>query len=151
MAAELEADYALSSSELPPTRSTFPGSVFNAVAFQYNILAGKASSIEEFTEQSTITVGKCGKSDFKYHVVAPRFYNGMYLFGELDKFVPVSEQRFVGFDQTPDAVYIRLAGMPTEKVYVTVYDGQAMTAVACPIRDDYYAELTMSKDSTTCN
>ena len=150
MGAELASDYALSAYELPPSSNTFPGSHFQAVAFQYNIVTRKVFSIEEFTETEAITVGECGKADFKYIVVAPRFYNGMYLFGELDKFVPVSEQRFVSYDQTLDEVYFRLAGVPEEEVELTVYDGQAVKTVKCVIRDDYYAELTITKSSAVC-
>ena len=150
MGAELAADYALSSYELPPSSNTFPATRLQAMAFQYNVITGKVSSIQEFTEIESITVEACGKADFKYIVVAPRFYNGMYLFGELDKFVPVSEQRFVSYDQTLDEVYFRLAGVPEEVVEVTVYDGQATKTATCVIRDDYYAELTITKGSAVC-
>ena len=151
MAAELEADYALSSSELPPTSNTFPDSTLNAMAFQYNVLTGKPFSMERFTETRTITIGKCEKADFKYYVIAPHFNNGMYLFGELNKFVPVSKERFVSFDQTENEVHFRLAGVPTETVLVTVYDGEALTALECAIRDDYFADLTITRGKTVCS
>ena len=150
MGAELAADYALSSYELPPSSNTFPASSLQAVAFQYSVVTKKLFSIEEFTETESITVGACGKADFKFIVVAPRFDNGMYLFGELDKFVPVSEQRFVSYDQTMDEVYFRLAGVPEEVVEVTLYDGQAVKTATCVIRDDYYAELTIKRFSAVC-
>ena len=151
MAAELKADYTLSASELPPTSNTFPASTFDAVAFQYNVITGKAFSMEPLTETSTITIKKCKRADFKYYVFAPRFHNGMYLFGELNKFVPVSKERFANFDQTQDEVHFRLAGVPTEKVSVTVYDGKALNTLECTIRGDYFGNLTISRTKVVCS
>ncbi len=151
MAAELMENYDLSAAELPPSRSTFPATSLDAVAFQYNVVTRSVTGTMVLDRNTFITVPKCGKSDFKYFAVAPRFSNnGMYLFGELDKFVPVSEQRFVSFDQTKDEVYIRLAGVPTETVYVTVYDGKSPKNVQCTIRSDYYAELVLSQGGSKC-
>ena len=150
MAAELEADYALSFSELPRTPDLIPDASLNAIAFQYNAISGQVSTMEEFNEDVGITIGKCEKADFKYYVIAPRFLNGMYLFGELNKFVPVSKERFINFDQKMDEVHFLLAGVPTETVSVTVYDGKTLNTVPCVIRDDYFADLTISSASVTC-
>ena len=150
MGAELKEDYVLSSSELPPTSNTFPNSSFSTMAFQHDVLTGKASTVVEFTENTTITVKLCGKTDFQHYVMAPRFLNGMYLFGELNKLVPVSKERFINFDQTMDEAHFLLAGVPTETVSVTVYDGTALNTVSCTIREDYFADLTITKEKTMC-
>ena len=151
MAAELKEDYALSPTELPPSSNTFPATHLDAVAFQYDIITGIVSKIEAFTSRDVLTVPKCGKADFQFYAVAPRFgNNGMYLFGELDKFVPVSEQRFVDFDEMDGEVYFRLAGVPGEVVDVSVYDGKRVTVVSCVIRNDYSVELRMAQSKFTC-
>lgn len=149
MAAELTADYPLAASELPPTLTTFPATYLNAVIFQYNYVSGQVTKVEQFSENSIFTIPSCGKSDFQYYAIAPHFANiGMYLFGELHKFVPVSEQRFVDFNQSQDEVYFRLAGDPGEVVYVTYYDGSQSRTVNCEIRADYYAELTITRQGS---
>ena len=147
MAAELASDYALSPSELPTSRASFPATFINSVAFQYDIRTGKVFGIEDFTG-SAITVEKCGKDDFKYIVIAPRFTNGMYLFGELNKFVAVSETRFPEVDQTGGSVYARVMGVPSEKVTVSIYNGKSVMSVDCLIGDAGYASLFIATNAT---
>ena len=48
MVAGLKKDYVLYSSSLPPTSNTFPSSFFNIIAFQHDVLMGKASAMEKF-------------------------------------------------------------------------------------------------------
>jgi len=83
MAADLNEDYAMAITELPPSRNTFPRSYMKAVVFQYDVRTGKVSTIEDVTTNSVITVTKCTKADFKYMVVAPVLPNGLALLGEL--------------------------------------------------------------------
>lgn len=146
MAAELKADYALSAAELPPSRTTFPA--INSIAFQYDVRTGRVFGIEDFSNNS-ITVEKCGKEDFKYIVIAPLFVNGMALFGELNKFVTVSETRFPQFDATGNSVFATVRGVPSERVTVTVYNGYGTVTVDCAIGDSGYADLTIAQ-SPTC-
>ena len=107
--------------------------------------------MEKFNENVNIVVPKCGKANFKYLVVAPAFRNGMYLLGEMGKFVPVSEQRFVSIDETEDEVNIRVTGVPSETVSVTVYDSEmpSVETVTCYIQDNHYANLVLSRDGST--
>ena len=149
MAAELESDYALMGSELPPSRGTFPASKLHAVSFQYDLANGRVFGIEELSSSTSLTVGHCGKQDFKYIVVAPLFHNGMALFGELSKFVTVSEARFPSVDVTGDRVFVTVAGVPTETVTVTVYTGKSTKTVDCVIGNSGYADLSIS-DTPTC-
>ena len=148
MAAQLEADYALSGSELPPSRSTFPASRLNHVVFQYDVRTGEVFGIENLTSDSSITVGKCEKIDFKYFVVAPLLENGMALFGELDKFVTVSETRFTHLDQTGSRTFATVRGVPSEVVKVTVYNGKSTVTVNCVIGNSGYADLAISATPT---
>jgi hypothetical protein len=144
MAAQLEEDYAFSGSELPPSQHTFPGSKLNHVAFQYDVRTGTVSKIEELTATTAITIGSCKKTDFKYIVVAPILANGMALFGELDKFVPVSETRFVHFDQSESQVFATVKGVPSESVSLTIYDGKSAVSINCVIGASGFADLTIS-------
>ena len=147
MAAELAADYALSPSELPPSRTTFPASDLHAVAFQYDLLTGKVSSLEEVTNH-TLTLEKCGKGDFKYLVLAPVLRNGMALLGELEKFVTVSEQRFPSLDVSGERGFAEVVGVAGESVRVTVYTGKETVLVECVIGPTGRADLTISKTPT---
>ncbi len=146
MAAELEEDYALSAAELPPTRNTFPASSLDSVVFQYDVfsdpLANKAFNVEHITEKDFITVEKCGKEDFKYIAVAPRFLNKFTLFGELSKFVTVSETRFSHIVEDEDRVDVTFTGVPQEKVYLTFYDDTVWYSIECVVRESGYGNIT---------
>ena len=104
--------------------------------------------IEDIGPDTAITVEKCGKEDFKYFVIAPLLDNGVALFGELDKFVTVSETRFSRLTQSDKEASITVMGMPSERVKVTVYDGKTTLAVDCLIGDGGSAELTLSATPT---
>lgn len=150
MAAELKTDYALAASELPRTDSTFPDDHLDAVVLQYDVRTGKTSHIEDLKTDDAITVEKCGKEDFKYFVIAPRLANGMALFGELDKFVTVSETRFVHVDQSGNRVFATLTGTPTEVVKVSVYNIEDVVTVDCNIGPTGYATLAITEMGLNC-
>ena len=46
----------------------------------------------------------CGEADFQYWIIAPVLNNGLVLFGELTKIVPVSETRFKSFLNAGDHI-----------------------------------------------
>ena len=147
MAAELKSSYALSASDLPPSRTTYPASVMKHVAFQYDVCTGKVFGIEDFTTDS-ITLEECDKDDFKYIVIAPLLQNEMAIFGELDKFVTVSETRFSQLYQSNDNSYVTVTGVPSEVVKVTLYDGKTTIPVDCVIGDSGWAKLELSSKPT---
>lgn len=151
MAAQLEEDYALSASELPPSQNTYPGSRMNHIAFQYDYtLEDEAlSNIEKLTSSNFITIGKCGKKNFKYIVVAPILQNGMALFGELNKFVTVSETRFLEVDQTGPHAFATVVGVPSEIVTLTIYTGKGTSTYTfpCYIGDSGRANLVISAEA----
>ena len=148
MAADLTEDYALTGSELPPSRHTFPASAMDHVAFQYDVRTGKVFGIETVSSSTSITLEKCGKNDFKYVVMAPLLQGGVALFGELNKFVTVSETRFPSVDHTGERSFATVVGVPSETVTVTVYDGQNTVTVDCVIGDSGRADLAISKNPT---
>ena len=147
MAAELEADYVLSPAELPPSRGTFPASGLHHISFKYDVMSGEVFGIEEMSNK-TMTVSKCQKEDFQYIVVAPVLSNGMAVFGELNKFVTVSQERFPSVDVTGERVFATVVGVPTETVTVTVYTGKTTVPVNCVIGNSGYADLAISQTPT---
>ncbi len=148
MAADLEEDYAMAIIELPPTHNTFPRSYMKALVFQYDVRTGQVSTIEEVTTNSAITVSKCGKSDFKYMVIAPILPNGVALLGELNKFITVSETRFVDISVSGDRVFATLSGDPAEKVSVTVYNSTQPSTIDCVIGANGYATLMVQSNGS---
>ena len=152
MAADLQEDYAMAVTELPPTHNTFPQTYINAVAFQYDVRTGKVMDIQDVTTTSQITLSKCSKTDFKYMVIAPVLPNDMAVLGELNKFITVSETRFVDLDTSADITSVSLFGVPSEKVTVTLYNvtSAASSTVDCVISTDGYATLTMDSTGNSC-
>ena len=146
MAADLQEDYAMAISELPPSHNTFPRTYMKAVVFQYDVRTGKVSTLEDVTTGSVITVTKCTKADFKYMVVAPILPNGLALLGELTKFVTVSETRFVEVTTSGNRVFATLAGDPAETVSVTVYNSTVYSTIDCVIGSNGYATLAVETE-----
>ena len=76
----------------------------------------------DFGPDTKLNISQCGKIDFQYWVIPPYLMShGLILFGELNKIVPVSEARFSDIIITADDVMVKVNGIPTEKVPVTVY------------------------------
>ena len=126
---DLTSPYTLTAKELPSTRFTFPASSLPAptIAFQYT-LDGNVTKVTEFGTPSDfgpdtkLGISQCGKVDFQYWVIPPYLMSsGLVLLGELNKIVPVSEARFSDIITTADDVVVKIKGVPTEKVPVTVY------------------------------
>ena len=130
---DLSSPYTLTAKELPSTHSTFPASSLPAptIAFQY-FLDGNVTKITQFGTPSDfgpdtkLNISQCGKVDFQYWVIPPYLMtHGLVLLGELNKIVPVSEARFSDIVITADDVMVKVNGIPTEKVPVTVYSMSA--------------------------
>ncbi len=153
MAADLKEDYAMAITELPPTHNTFPHTYMKAVVFQYDVRTGKVSHIQDVTSTSEITVSKCGKSDFKYMVIAPILPNGVAILGELNKFITVSETRFVDLDTSTELTSVSLFGVPSEKVTITLYNvtSAASSTVDCVIDTNGYATLSIDSKESSCS
>ena len=122
--------YVLTAKELPPSRFTFPASSLPGPtsAFQY-ALDGTVTKIVEFgTEDdfgpdTKLSISQCGKSDFQYWMIPPnQTSNGVTLLGELNKIVPVSAARFSDIILSDNDVMVKVNGVPSEKVPVTLYN-----------------------------
>ena len=140
----------MSSSELPPSHSTFPATSFpKSIAFQYS-LDKTVTKTADFGSDTKLDVAECGKSDFQYWVIAPYFPSGIALFGELDKVTTVSETRFSDFVTSDSDTTMKVNGVPTEEVSVTLYDmNQKKTIViACTIGNS--GMNTLSVADATC-
>ena len=122
----LASPYYLTVKELPSSRYTFPVSSlpFSTIAFQYN-LDGNITNVTSFGADSGLFISPCGKTDFQYWVIPPFLPFGYTLLGELNKIIPVSEQRFSDITVSDNTVTVKVNGVPTEKVPITVYDNSA--------------------------
>ena len=150
LAAELKSSYSMSASELPPSHSTFPATSFpRSIAFQYT-LNKKVIKTADFGSDMKLDVEECGKSDFQYWVIAPYLTNGIVLLGELDKVTTVSEARFSDFVMSDSDVTVKISGVPTEQVSVTLYDmNQKKTMeISCTIGDS--GANTLSVGDANC-
>lgn len=140
LSGDLTSSYSLKSKELPPSRSTFPASSlpFPTIAFQYT-LDGNVTNVTDFSggPDATLDIPQCNKTDFQYWVIPPYFPFGYTLMGELNKIVPVSEQRFSDIIISENIVKIQVSGVPSEKVNVTVYEraSSKTQVVYCTISD----------------
>ena len=93
-----------------------------------------------FGPDTALNITQCGKSDFQYWVIPPLFPIGYTLLGELNKITPVSEQRFSDITISDDTVTVKVNGVPTEKVPITVYDNSA--------KKTHVIECTISESGT---
>lgn len=88
------------------------------VAYTHTLLSDPVP----FDESRPIELPKCGRSDFGLWHIAPVFENGWVLLGEMDKFVPVSEQRIRAIEATATDVMIQLVGVPGEEVSMSFWN-----------------------------
>ena len=150
LAAELTSSYSMSASELPPSHSTFPATSFpRSIAFQYT-LNRTVTKTADFGSDTKLDVEECGKSDFQYWVIAPCLPNGIALLGELDKVTTVSEVRFSDFVVSDSDVTMKVNGVPTEQVSVTLYDvnKKKTMEISCTISDS--GTNTLSVGDASC-
>lgn len=126
---DLASSYVLTAKELPPSHFTFPSSSLPGptVAFQYT-LDGSVTKIQEFGSpqnfgpDTKLNITQCGKSNFQYWVIPPYLTAEFVLLGELNKITPVSEVRFGDITINDDDIMVKVNGVPSEKVPVTVYN-----------------------------
>ena len=128
LGAELKSDYQMSLSELPPSRrgvkpkTSFPESV--AVQHAYDLNKTISSNFVKISDASTkLMISSCGITDFQYWYIAPVLPgSGGALLGELDKVVPISEQRVLTVILFGDTYVVKLRGAPGEVVSMTTFD-----------------------------
>ena len=153
-ATELVEDYDLSAKEFPPFHTTFPKTTFpQSVAFQYT-LDGTVTRRANFGTDTALImrVSMCGEADFQHWIIAPVLNNGLVLFGELTKIVPVSETCFKSFINVGDIYIISLEGAPGENVTLIVFDSSSQNndLVECTIGPSGSAVLHMASTGSSC-
>lgn len=76
--------------------------------------------VVSFDANSPIPLKACQRADFQLWHTAPVFSNDMILFGELNKWVPVSAERFSQVSVTSKTLSMILSGSAQEIVTVTI-------------------------------
>lgn len=87
------------------------------VAYPHNM----TSPPMPFDQSHPIKLPKCNRADFGLWHVAPVFSNGWVLMGEMDKFVPISEQRIRSMSVDDTSVTIVLRGAAFEEVTIAFW------------------------------
>ena len=89
--------------------------------------------------------------EVQYWAIAPYLSNGYALLGELDKVTSVSEARFSDIVTSGDAVMMKVSGVPTEEVSVTLYDmsSKKTVVIVCTISDSGINQLTVADGGST--
>ncbi|XP_062503496.1 uncharacterized protein LOC134180364 [Corticium candelabrum] len=116
-AADLVSEFSFSPNDLldfhPPTQSPT-----SWVAYPHNM----SSNPIPFDQSHPIKLPVCGRADFGLWHIAPMLENGWFLLGELDKFVPVSQQRIISIATTNIEIQVELAGVPGEQVSISFWN-----------------------------
>ena len=75
-----------------------------------------------FDDSHPLAVPSCGRSDFGLFHIAPVFSNGWVLLGEMNKLVPVSEQRIRSVSETETSLSVSMKGVPGEEVIMQLWN-----------------------------
>ena len=135
--------------EFPSSPANSPHAHFpESVALQYGFdgnIRGDVVHIK--SNMNIIPLTKCDRSDFEHWLVAPVFPGtGGALLGELDKIVPVSEQRVLTIIKFGDTYVVKLRGAPGEEINMSTYDlkSSKVVTVQCTMAEDGTGTLGFS-------
>lgn len=83
-----------------------------------------SSKYVKITDKDTkLTINSCDRNDFQYWYIAPVFDGtGGALLGELNKIVPISEQRVLTVIKFGNEYVVKLRGAPGEVVSMSTFD-----------------------------
>ncbi len=120
--ANLLEKYDLPVSQLPPSSSVKPLSFFPPyVAANVRLNSVLSTSILS-DSTSSITLSPCGESDFQFWVLAPVLPgSSVAVFGELQKVVAISEQRFVSVKSVSNEFVFGIKGVDDEDINLWAY------------------------------
>lgn len=155
LAAELKSDYQLTMTELPASRFLKPQSFFpQSVAVQYTLKKEVTSHVMIDDMNTKLPIKSCKTEDFQYWFIAPVFpgTNGALL-GELDKVVPISEQRVLTVIKFGDTYVIKMRGAPNEVVSMSTINTSSgkVATVNCTLDSTGEGTLGFSDvDSPSC-
>ena len=124
LAVDLDTQYQINASQLPPSTNTKPQSLVPySIAYRKDPITNEVLFAINYTHvDEPLLLGPCGQGDFQYWSIAPILgYTLWALLGELDKVVTVSEARFTEITGTWREFTVHLAGTPGETVNVALY------------------------------
>ena len=116
-------------SQLPPSSSIKPRSSFpHYIAASVKLSTFPSSVITLSSIHDVIPLPACGKKDFGYWMISPVLTGiNVALFGELDKVMAVSEQRFSSIVSDGGNYVVEVAGVKNEDVHLWSYDVTSST------------------------
>ena len=120
--ANLLEKYDLTMTQLPPSSTVKPLSSFpRYVAANVRLNSVLSTSILS-DSTSSITLSPCNENDFQFWILAPVLPgSNVALFGELQKVVTVSEQRFVSFTSVSNEFEFSIKGVNDEDIMLWAY------------------------------
>ena len=108
-----------------------------AVAFTYDAVSGAGLVVAVFSDVSPMVLMPTKTAnDFQIYYTSPVVRNGWALLGELDKWVPASEFRFVDASVDGDDLVATCMGSAGETVKVSFAKGGKVTTVSCTFTGD---------------
>ena len=108
-----------------------------AVAFTYDAVSGAGLVVAAFSDVSPMVLMPTKTAnDFQIYYTSPVVRNGWALLGELDKWVPASEFRFVDASVDGDDLVATCMGSAGETVKVSFAKGGKVTTVSCTFTGD---------------
>ncbi len=147
--AGIRADASLRAGGAPPPA---PSTGSAAIAYSINATTFVTStlSVQVFSESQPLVLVPNDLYDFAVWHTAPVFSNGWALLGDLSKYVPTSEQRFLNVQVTQTGATVDIKGSPGESVSVTWWSNMTgtTTTIVCVLTEADYA--TVSVPSGVC-
>jgi len=125
---------------------------FVAHSIQYNQYNW---NVQPFNNMNPLIISGTAKEvDFVVYYISPVLSNGIILFGESIKWVPISQQRILSFDINENSIVLELIGAPNEVVnmdyaYVTS-PNQIMSAMCTLSQTSGTAQLTITLTGWDC-
>ena len=111
-------------SQLPPSSSIKPkSSLPHYIAASTRIGSFPSSVTPVYSNNDVIHLTPCGEKNFSYWTLSPVLPGtSVALFGELDKVLSISEQRFSTIESNENGYVINVRGVKGEYVHLWVYD-----------------------------
>lgn len=109
---------------IKPYQTSFPYQFYDSIVFSYN----KPEAPMPFNNMSPLTLSGCTNDHFCLYYFSPKIMIGPHtiaIYGEHDKFVPMSPQRITDIIYTEDDLFLEVTGVSGEKVTISyILDGQ---------------------------
>ncbi|XP_077969877.1 uncharacterized protein LOC120331113 [Styela clava] len=114
---------------------------------------GNDGNIHKFSDNSPLTIPKCGRSDFQLWYFAPVIevssQSHVAILGQRNKWVPVSTQRIKNVEHKENDLLVDIEGMPGEAVQFGFSVNQFVEFVNCNIPSTGKARINLN--TLTCS